>query len=104
MKTVVLAIAAAAGLALTAGTASAHPPRYYGSGYYGGGYYAPRPVVVQPYYAMPVYRPVYPSYGYGYGYGYAPFRPGFSITIGGGFGGFGGYGYPSYGGGYYRGW
>ena len=99
VKSAILAVAAATGLALTAGSASAHPPGY-GGGYYGGGYsggyYAPRPVVVVPYYAPPVYQPVYPAYGYGYGY--APYRPGLSITItiGSGYGG--------YGGGYYRGW
>jgi hypothetical protein len=97
MKAAILAVAAAAGLALTAGSASAHPPggyyggHHHGGGYYGGGYYAPRPVLVQPYLVAPVYRPVYPAYGYGY----SPYRPGLNITIGSG------YGYP-YGGGFYR--
>ena len=103
MKSAILALAVATGLALSAGSASAHPPGYgggyyggyhhhgyYGGGYYGG-YYAPRPVVIAP--VVPV-GPVYPAYGYGYSPYY---RPGVSITIGSGYG----YGSP-YGGGYFR--
>jgi hypothetical protein len=97
MKAAILAVAAAAGLALTAGSASAQPGAYYGgyhhhhNGYYGGGYsggyyggyYAPRPVVVAPAVVQPYYAaPVYPAYGYGY----PAIRPGFSITIGSGYG------------------
>src|SRR5262249_18104361 len=109
VKHALLALGAFAALALTAGTADAHPPGYGygypGYGYYPGGYYG-RPVVVTPVYRPVVVSPFYPSYGYGYGYGFGnSYRPG--VVIGGGFGsgypGYGcGYGYPGYG--YSRPW
>lgn len=78
-------LVAVAVLALSAGTASAHPP----GGFYGGGGYYGRPVYVQPVY-QPVYRPVYvspfPAYNSGFGY---------TTPVYGGYNS--GFGYPSYG-------
>lgn len=114
MKFAILSLAAAGGLALSTGTASAHPPGY-GGGYSGGysyghpigphldyhrghyhyhdGFYRSGPLV-------PVYPSYsYPSYNYGYnsGFGLSINRPGFSFNLGSG------YAQPYYGGGYYGG-
>jgi hypothetical protein len=92
----VLAAGTLTGLALTPGTASAHPPGYgygYGKPGYGygnpgnryGNYYGPyrgnpgygyggyRPVYPAP------YRPYYPAIPYGSPYGGFGYQPGFSL-------------------------
>lgn len=98
MKFAVLSIAAAAALAISAGSASAHPPGYY-KPYYGG------PVIIRP--APVVVAPVYPSYvypspgfyNYGSGFGLTINQPGFNFSIGNGvtpfynYGGYSPYGY-----------
>lgn len=74
MKTAFFGIAAVAALALTSGTASAHPPGYY----YGG------PVIVRP---APVFLPpppvfVNPQPAFGFGgnsFSFGVARPGFSF-------------------------
>ena len=105
MKTAFLSVAAAAALALTAGTASAHPPGFYpvygpanyhgGYGGYHGGYHA-RPYYVPVAPAFPVV-PVTPIYRSGFSIGLG--TPNFSLGIGSstvvpGYGYSYGYGYP----------
>jgi hypothetical protein len=85
-------LVAVAVMAVSAGTASAHPPGY------GGGYY--RPVVVQPVY-QPVYRPVVVS-PYGGGWGSPVYGGGWNNSVYGGFNN-GFYNRPVYGGGFYGG-
>lgn len=107
MRSLILALVAVGGLALTASTADA---QYRGRGGFRGGYGVNRPYYGnsyyrgfdRPYYGGNYYRGGYygrPYYG-GYGYGYP--ASGFSITVGNG--GFYPYGGGLYGGGYYPGW
>lgn len=70
MKSAFFGAAAVAALALTSGTASAHPPGYYG-GYYGG------PVIVRP---APVVIAPQPAFGFGgSGFSFGVTRPGVSF-------------------------
>lgn len=93
MKTLVLSAGVALGLFAISGSASAHPPGYYGPrpAYYPPGYYAPRPVyypappvVYAPpppvyyrpapvYVAPPVAYPAYTTFNFGFS------RPGFGL-------------------------
>ncbi|MCU0704175.1 MAG: hypothetical protein MUF18_09400 [Fimbriiglobus sp.] len=91
-------LVAVAVMAMSAGTASAHPPGVV----YGGGFYRPAPVVVQP-----VYRPVVVSPGFGGGWGQPVWgRPVYAGPVwGGGFGPVWGGGFsPGFGGGFGPGW
>ena len=100
MRAAIFSLAAAAALAVTAGSADARPPAHHGgyshghtgayrSGYGGFGY------------TRPAYS--YPRYGYGYPGYYSGYNSGFGLTIGGPRLGISiGNVYPSYGyGGYY---
>ena len=76
MKFAILSLAAAGGLALSAGSASAqhyhggyNHGHYHHGGYSHGGYYGAAPLVRV--------APVYPSYGY------PAYNSGFGLTIGG---------------------
>jgi hypothetical protein len=101
MKFGILSIAAVAAIAVSAGSASAHPPGYYSYGWGGPVIVRPAPVVVVP--ARPAF--VYPNYGFnnfGYssGFNLNVGRPGFNLNIGSGtvvpaYGGF--YSRPFYG-------
>lgn len=108
MKRIILLVAVAAGAALFGLSGTAKPNdgfsvQLYGSGYSPGGYYYASPS----YYYVPRYYSYYsypyssyysyPSYGYSY---YRPYYsysyyPGFSLSIGRGWGGRG-WGYHSY--------
>jgi hypothetical protein len=114
MKFAILSLVAAGGLALSTGTASAHPPGY-GGGYSGGYNRGFHPITPHLDYHRGHYHyhdgfyrsgplvPVYPSYNYGYnsgynsGFGLSINRPGFNFNLGSG------YSQPYYGGGYYGG-
>lgn len=72
MKSAFFGVAAVAALALTSGSASAHPPGYY----YGG------PVIVRPapvFVSPPLFVNPQPVYSYGNSFSFGVTRPGFSF-------------------------
>ncbi|VTR90808.1 unnamed protein product [Gemmata massiliana] len=86
MKFALLSLVTAGALTMSAGSANARPPRYYGG--YNGGYYS-RPVVVYPSINTSPY--VYPAGGfYNYGSGFNLNVGGIGLSVGSGV-------YPSYG-------
>ena len=92
-------LVAVAAVALTAGTASAHPPGYYQPVPVYQPVYRPiyQPVVVQPIY-RPVFQPAFPAYNSGFGYASPAFG---GYNSGFGFGN--GFNRPVYGGGFNNG-
>jgi hypothetical protein len=73
MKSAFFGVAAVAALALTTGTASAHPPGYY----YGGPVIVrPAPVIVRP---APVFVAPQPAFGFGNSFSFGVARPGLTF-------------------------
>lgn len=92
-------LVAVAALALTAGTASAHPPGFYQPVPVYQPVYRPvyQPVFVQPIY-RPVFQPAFPVYNSGFGFA-SPAFGGYNS----GFGYGSGFNHPVYGGGFNNG-